>query len=100
MVNKMPNKTVRLIALIALMLSFIVVMLGAYTRLTDAGLGCPDWPGCYGHYSVPKSSQQLQRAQLQYPQLPVESEKAWTEMIHRYLAGSLGGDWSLFYRSI
>ncbi len=90
MVNTMSNKILRVVAFTALILSFVVVMVGAYTRLTDAGLGCPDWPGCYGHYAVPKSQDQLQQAQMQYPQLPVESEKAWTEMIHRYLAGTLG----------
>jgi len=67
---------------IALVLAFGVVMLGAYTRLTDAGLGCPDWPGCYGKLVVPST-------QTLYPQIHLETEKAWTEMAHRYLAGSL-----------
>ena len=62
---------------IALFLAFGVVVLGAYTRLTDAGLGCPDWPGCYGKPIVPQIN-------------AIDSGKAWTEMIHRYLAGSLG----------
>ncbi|MCG3864856.1 MULTISPECIES: COX15/CtaA family protein [unclassified Photobacterium] len=74
----------------AFFLSLIVVGLGAYTRLTDAGLGCPDWPGCYGFISVPQTESQLQIAQEIYPDSPVEPVKAWNEMVHRYIAGSLG----------
>lgn len=73
----------------AALLSFLVVMLGAYTRLTDAGLGCPDWPGCYGQMVLPSNKVKLQTAQSQYPYIPIESRKAWTEMVHRYAAGSL-----------
>ena len=72
----LSKKKIRWLALIALSFAFIVVMLGAYTRLTNAGLGCPDWPGCYGHL-VPVTS--------------IEPAKAWTEMIHRYAAGTLAG---------
>ena len=75
----MTIKILRAIAIIATILALFVIMLGAYTRLTDAGLGCPDWPGCYGHMVVPSQSVKPQ----------VESVKAWTEMIHRYVAGSL-----------
>lgn len=64
-----------------------MVGLGAYTRLTDAGLGCPDWPGCYGFISVPQTQAELQTAQAAYPETPVEPIKAWNEMIHRYIAG-------------
>jgi cytochrome c oxidase assembly protein subunit 15 len=64
----------RRIALIGALLSFFVVVLGAWVRLTDAGLGCPDWPGCYGHA---------------YPQAELGFAKAWHEMVHRYFAGSL-----------
>ena len=71
-------------------LALCVVMLGAYTRLTDAGLGCPDWPGCYGHLTVPETPQSIHKAQLNFPSQTIEPQKAWTEMIHRYLAGSLG----------
>lgn len=76
--------------ILALILAFFVVMLGAYTRLTDAGLGCPDWPGCYGRMVLPESTQALSEAQASYPAIPLESRKAWTEMIHRYIAGTLG----------
>ncbi|WP_318436854.1 COX15/CtaA family protein [Photobacterium leiognathi] len=74
----------------AFILSLFVVGLGAYTRLTDAGLGCPDWPGCYGFLSVPQTPAELQTAQAAYPETPVEPIKAWNEMVHRYIAGSLG----------
>jgi cytochrome c oxidase assembly protein subunit 15 len=78
------------LALVATALAVLVVLLGAYTRLTHAGLGCPDWPGCYGFISVPQTETQLAHAELNYPQAPVEAQKGWNEMIHRYFAGSLG----------
>lgn len=74
----------------ALLLGFVVVILGAYTRLVHAGLGCPDWPGCYGFLSVPRSDGALELAQMRFPDSPVEAFKAWAEMIHRYAAGLLG----------
>ena len=74
----------------ALLFGVLVVGLGAYTRLADAGLGCPDWPGCYGFLTVPQSSEALAEAQAMFPDAPVEAEKAWWEMIHRYFAGALG----------
>ncbi len=76
---------------VALILSLVVVMLGAYTRLTNAGLGCPDWPGCYGHLIVSKQepNQVLSSTQSQYGIAPLEVRKAWTEMLHRYAAGTL-----------
>jgi heme a synthase len=76
--------------LIATILTLCVVVLGAYVRLSDAGLGCPDWPGCYGTLTVPQSESALQHAQTAYPDSPVEHAKAWKEMIHRYFAGALG----------
>ena len=85
----MQNKFLIQVASVAVLLAFIVVMLGAYTRLTDAGLGCPDWPGCYGKMVLPSANNALQKAQLHYPNIPIESHKAWTEMIHRYAAGTL-----------
>lgn len=74
----------------ALALAFVVVVFGAFVRLSDAGLGCPDWPGCYGHVSVPGSETALAKALERFPGSVVESRKAWIEMIHRYLAGTLG----------
>jgi len=78
------------IALLASALALVVVILGAFVRLSDAGLGCPDWPGCYGHLDVPKTQQEVQLANTAYPDRPVEAAKAWKEMIHRYFAGTLG----------
>ena len=78
------------LVLVAAALAFCVVALGAYVRLSDAGLGCPDWPGCYGHMTVPQSADALQHAQQSYPGKVVESHKAWKEMVHRYFAGTLG----------
>lgn len=74
----------------ALLLCFCVVVLGAYVRLSDAGLGCPDWPGCYGHWTVPVQPQQLESARQSFPERPLDHAKAWKEMAHRYLASSLG----------
>ena len=71
-------------------LALAVILMGAYVRLSDAGLGCPDWPGCYGLIDVPSSGQELAQANEAYPARPVEQAKAWKEMIHRYLAGGLG----------
>jgi cytochrome c oxidase assembly protein subunit 15 len=71
----------------ATLLAFCVVGLGAYVRLADAGLGCPDWPGCYGHLvGVPDAA----AAAAAFPERPLETAKAWKEMLHRYAAGMLG----------
>jgi len=78
------------IALIATVLALCVVILGAYVRLSHAGLGCPDWPGCYGYLGVPETDQEVQAANALYPDRPVEAHKAWKEMVHRYFAGILG----------
>lgn len=75
---------------LALGLALIVVMLGAWTRLNDAGLSCPDWPGCYGHWVLPTDEQGLLRAQAQYPAIPLDDTKGWLEMVHRYAASLLG----------
>ena len=80
----------RRLNLAALILCFIVVVAGAYVRLSDAGLGCPDWPGCYGHLTVPEALHEITAAQTQFPQRPVEAPKAWKEMGHRYIASTLG----------
>ncbi len=74
----------------ATILALGVVVLGAYVRLSDAGLGCPDWPGCYGTLTVPQSEAAIQKAQETFPHSTVETGKAWKEMGHRYLAGTLG----------
>lgn len=71
-------------------LALMVVIKGAYVRLSDAGLGCPDWPGCYGRLVVPKSASDLPPDNRHLAQRPLEKGKAWREMIHRYLASSLG----------
>jgi len=78
------------LALAATVLAVAVVMLGAFTRLVDAGLGCPDWPGCYGHLLWPNESHEIARAEQLYPDAPVQAGKTWPEMVHRYFAGSLG----------
>lgn len=75
------------ICFLAVGLAFIVVILGAYVRLSDAGLGCPDWPGCYGQITVPSRGEVTSPLQSMYP---LEHAKAWKEMIHRYFAGTLG----------
>ncbi len=77
-------------AFAATCLAYVVILLGAYTRLADAGLGCPDWPGCYGHVGVPKHVDDVAAANQAYPERPVEAAKAWKEMIHRYFASTLG----------
>ena len=84
------NKLIFRVSLIAVLLGFVVVVLGAYTRLADAGLGCPDWPGCYGQLVVPQNQASLAQAAILYPDQPVVAAKAWKEMLHRYVAGSLG----------
>jgi len=78
------------ILVLALVLALVVVGLGAWTRLKDAGLGCPDWPGCYGFLSVPQDPHSQRLAEARFPDSPVEAHKAWPEMIHRYAAGTLG----------
>jgi cytochrome c oxidase assembly protein subunit 15 len=79
-----PNKYFNRLVQLTCLLAVVVIVLGAYTRLSNAGLGCPDWPGCYGFLSVPHAEQVP-------PELGVlEVGKAWKEMIHRYFAGSLG----------
>jgi cytochrome c oxidase assembly protein subunit 15 len=81
----------RPLLILATLLAFGVIALGAYVRLSDAGLGCPDWPGCYGHLlGVPDAAHEKSAALLAFPDKPVETHKAWKEMVHRYFAGALG----------
>lgn len=77
------------LSLLATLLAVVVVGLGAYTRLVHAGLGCPDWPGCYGFLTVPETAQEIAQAEKLFPDAPVEAEKGWAEMVHRYVAGLL-----------
>jgi len=71
-------------------LALFVVVLGAFVRLSDAGLGCPDWPGCYGQAAWPTESHEISQANEAFPDRVVEPHKAWKEMVHRYFAGTLG----------
>jgi len=80
----------RRLSVLAALLALCVVVLGAWVRLNDAGLGCPDWPGCYGHVSAGAAEQYLDTAQQRYPDRRFEYSKAVKEMIHRYFASSLG----------
>lgn len=80
----------RALLLATLSLAFTVVVLGAYVRLSDAGLGCPDWPGCYGQVTPWHAVEEISAAHAADPQGPVSHAKAWKEMLHRYLAGTLG----------
>src|SRR5258706_14043120 len=80
----------RRLALAGAVLAAAVVVLGGWVRLNDAGLGCPDWPGCYGHVSAADAELNLTQAQQRYPDRRFEYSKAVKEMTHRYVASSLG----------
>jgi heme A synthase len=80
----------RTLVLSTMILTLGLVMLGAYVRLTDAGLGCPDWPGCYGKLSPSYAAKQIEAAETAAPVGPVSLPKAWNEMVHRYLASLTG----------
>jgi heme a synthase len=82
------ERWMRRLCIAGVALCFLVVVLGSYVRLTAAGLGCPDWPGCYGH-ATPLGAAQSSQAQAAYPGRPLVAAKAWHEMIHRYAAGTL-----------
>jgi cytochrome c oxidase assembly protein subunit 15 len=84
------NKLLFRLTLAAFLLAIVVVILGAFTRLVDAGLGCPDWPGCYGHLLWPDEAHEIVKAEAAFPDAPVETDKTWPEMVHRYFAGTLG----------
>jgi len=85
----MNQTTIHKLAMLAALIAFVVIVLGAWVRLSDAGLGCPDWPGCYGKLTWPNASHEIASANQAFPERPFESTKAWREMVHRYLAGTL-----------
>lgn len=78
------------LALISACCVIVVVVLGAFTRLVDAGLGCPDWPTCYGHLWIPNEAHEIVAANEKFSETPVETDKTWPEQIHRIFAGTLG----------
>lgn len=84
-----PHRHFHRIAWAALLLAFMVIVFGAYVRLSDAGLGCPDWPTCYGQAAWPSHDEQIDRANARFDR-PVEVHKAWKEQVHRHAAASLG----------
>lgn len=88
--QRAPLQRVQALTLLTLFLTFDLVLFGAFTRLTDSGLGCPDWPGCYGHASPIGAGVHIEAAQTAMPTGPVTHGKAWVEMVHRYLASGVG----------
>ena len=84
------SRRLHALCVLTLFLTFDLVLFGAFTRLTDSGLGCPDWPGCYGTSSPVAARAQISEAQAAMPSGPVTHGKAWVEMIHRYLATTVG----------
>jgi len=86
----MTARSYNRLVLFALVVTLVVIVLGAWVRLTDAGLGCPDWPGCYGELTWPKTEQSISQANERWAERPVETGKAIREMVHRYVAGFLG----------
>ncbi|UCV00172.1 COX15/CtaA family protein [Acidovorax radicis] len=85
-----PMRRIQTLTVLTLFLTFDLVLFGAFTRLTDSGLGCPDWPGCYGSASPVGARSEISAAQEAMPTGPVTHGKAWVEMIHRYLATGVG----------
>ena len=88
--GRAPVRRLQALTLLTLFLTFDLVLFGAFTRLTDSGLGCPDWPGCYGQTSPVGARAHIAAAQQALPSGPVTHGKAWIEMIHRYLATAVG----------
>ena len=86
---KTPGALLRRVVTLAFVFALVVSTLGAYVRLSDAGLSCPDWPGCYGRLGVPGPADAAD-AQAAYPERPLDRARAWKEMAHRYAAGLLG----------
>ncbi|MEK7345486.1 MAG: COX15/CtaA family protein [Pseudomonadota bacterium] len=85
-----PARRLQTLTWITLFLTFDLVLFGAFTRLTDSGLGCPDWPGCYGSATPLGAMHEITAAQTAMPTGPVTHGKAWVEMVHRYLATGVG----------
>jgi len=85
-----PAKRLYALTVLTLFLTFDLTLFGAFTRLSDSGLGCPDWPGCYGNASPLGARHEIAMAQAAQPTGPVTHDKAWVEMVHRYLATGVG----------
>lgn len=91
--SPMPARVVqalRWLSLFAAVFALGLVMFGAFVRLSNAGLSCPDWPTCYGHVTWPQQATAVAHADAAYPQRPYEVDKAWREQVHRFIAGGLG----------
>ena len=86
----MDDSKISKLSFVGALFTLIVISLGAWVRLTDAGLGCPDWPGCYGLLTTPDTEDGLAKAREYYPNADIDVGKAWREMLHRYMAGLLG----------
>jgi len=84
------RQALRWLALFAAVFAFGLVMFGAFVRLSNAGLSCPDWPTCYGQVTWPQHEQAVAHADAAFPDRPYEAHKAWREQVHRFLAGGLG----------
>ena len=85
------RKVAQRIAVVAAAFAFLVIVFGAFVRLSNAGLSCPDWPTCYGKATWPGHEHEIARANEAFPERPFEDHKAWREQVHRMLAGLLGG---------
>ena len=88
--TKCDNARYRKLVAVTMVMTFVLVILGAFVRLSDAGLGCPDWPGCYGNLTPHHSADVIRAAEIVQPGGPVSMAKAWKEMLHRYLAMVVG----------
>lgn len=103
MLQRAMSRPGYVLALCAVIFSFFVVTIGAYTRLVDAGLGCPDWPFCYGHLWAPLTNEQISLANQTWPDFPVDHTIIWPEMLHRYVAFTLGlmvlGMWYVTFKN-
>ena len=89
-VGEGAGRRLQALTVLTLFLTFDLTLFGAFTRLSDSGLGCPDWPGCYGNASPVGARHEIAMAQAAQPTGPVTHGKAWVEMVHRYLATSVG----------